>query len=553
MIKFTNFYYRVKDYILFSRLRSLFSLSSLIFQNCYFLFKRSLSIKSYILKLNKTIEENEETPKTNIKIWYMNITSHLAKPSLFSISGVFVMKLCEFIGAEVNYIQCLSGFDYCHSGANPKIVNQKMPCYSCIKFNSNLYEGSKKLIFDSNNSKNVNDLNINLNRLINFEYKDLNIGRICLPSIKSILRTSEISNSKNGLEHLRRAVESSINFIDWLDKQYAKTVPDKIVVFNGLNFNEAVLREWGINKKIPVVTFENGKRESTVEFSNNIAVISGFDFVDRLLTPEEEITISSFMNNRINGSSPPGQATDFIKWQSGADHDFKENIPSSRLTVSVFTNIDWDTAQAWSHDIFNSMWEWLDYLIPIMKNNKDINFVIRAHPAEAYVIKRTFNSTKVWFIKNKLHECSNVFLIDADTPYNSYELIKNSDFCLVSNSTVGLEAQYLNTPTLASSWAYYTNFDLVTKPETLNDYKSLLNNWLEGKYPNLEGYNYKKLNSYLYQYFFETEFMFDDHIENYQSNHYAFKSGSVVNIKTINRYEDILEGIINVGTFKNHG
>ena len=86
------------------------------------MFKRSLSIKSYILKLNKTIEENEETPKTNIKIWYMNITSHLAKPSLFSISGVFVMKLCEFIGAEVNYIQCLSGFDYCHSGANPKIV-----------------------------------------------------------------------------------------------------------------------------------------------------------------------------------------------------------------------------------------------------------------------------------------------------------------------------------------------------------------------------------------------------------------------------------------------
>ena len=31
--------------------------------------------------------------------------------------------------------------------------------------------------------------------------------------------------------------------------------------------------------------------------SNNIAVISGFDFVDRLLTPK--ITISSFMNNKL--------------------------------------------------------------------------------------------------------------------------------------------------------------------------------------------------------------------------------------------------------------
>ena len=105
---------------------------------------------------------------------------------------------------------------------------------------------------------------------------------------------------------------------------------------------------------------------------------------------------------------------------------------------------------------------------------------------------------------------------------------------------------------MASSWAYYTNFDLVTKPETLNDYKSLLNNWLEGKYPNLKGTT-TKTKFLSVSVFFETEFMFDDHIENYQSNHYAFKSGSVVNIKTINRYEDILEGIINVGTFKNHG
>ena len=329
--------------------------------------------------------------------------------------------------------------------------------------------------------------------------------------------------------------------------------PDKIVVFNGMQFNEAVLREWGLNKNIPVITFENGKSESTVEFSNELAVISGFDFIDRNLNGFEEEIIHSFMESRIYGSNPPGQVTDFIKWEKNSVKDLVKDDKKFNLIVSVFTNLDWDTAQAWSHDLFDSMWEWLDYLVPIMKQNKEVLFIIRAHPAEAYMVKRTFNTTKNWFIQNKLNEYKNIILIDSDTPYNSYELIKETNFCLISNSTIGLEAQYLKTPTLASSWAYYTNFDLVTKPKSLKEYKNTLSEWLTGGYQKLENYNFDKLNSYLYQYFFETEFTFEDYIENYQSSHYAFKNKSIVNIRTVEKYEEIIDGIVKKGSFKKHG
>ena len=219
--------------------------------------------------------------------------------------------------------------------------------------------------------------------------------------------------------------------------------------------------------------------------------------------------------------------------------------------MSIFTNLDWDTAQAWSHDLFDSMWDWLDYLIPIMKQNEHTLFVIRAHPAEAYMVKKTFNTTKNWFYENKLDEYENIILIDSDTPYNSYELIKKSNFCLISNSTIGLEAQYLKTPALASSWVYYTNFDLVTKPKSLQEYKNVLNDWLAGNYQKLENYNFDKLYSYMYQYFFETEFTFEDYIENYQSSHYAFKNKSIVTIKTIDKYQEIVEGIVKKEVLKN--
>ena len=513
MIKFKKIYYTIKDFIIFSKLRSTFSLLSLLFQNIYLFFKKSLGIKKYILKLNKVIEDNNKETKTDISIWYMNITSHLAKPSLFAIVGVFIMKLCEFIGAEVKYIQCLSGFQYCHSGANPKSYKRKMPCYSCIKFNSTLYKGSKKLLFKRTDSKNQLDQINTISKLIGFQYKGLSVGKICIPSIKSILRTSKFSNNKEGIYHLKKAIESSITFIDWLDLEYKKSKPDKIVVFNGLHFNKAVLREWGLNKNIPVITFENGKSESTVEFSNELAVISGFDFINRKLNKIEEKTIHSFMESRIHGSNPPGQVTDFINWKKNSVDDFKKSFDSSKLIVSIFTNLDWDTAQAWSHDLFDSMWDWLDYLIPIMKQNEHTLFVIRAHPAEAYMVKKTFNTTKNWFYENKLDEYENIILIDSDTPYNSYELVKKSNFCLISNSTIGLEAQYLKTPALASSWVYYTNFDLVTKPKSLQEYKNVLNDWLAGNYQKLENYNFDKLYSYMYQYFFETEFTFEDYMK----------------------------------------
>ena len=44
------------------------------------------------------------------------------------------------------------------------------------------------------------------------------------------------------------------------------------------------------------------------------------------------------------------------------------------------------------------------------------------------MVKRTFNTTKKWFIQNKLNEYKNIILIDSDTPYNSYELIKETNF-----------------------------------------------------------------------------------------------------------------------------
>ncbi len=549
MVKYKNKYYLIKDYILFSKFRSFFSLLSLFFQNLYFKLQKTLSIKEYILKLNELISSNMEPPKTDITIWYMNISSHLVKPSLFAIVGVFIMKLCELVGADVNYIHCKSGFDYCHSGANPTNPRKKMPCYSCVKFNETLYSGSSKLVFNNNFNKTYLSESIQLEKLINYKYKNLNVGKICLPSIKSILRTSEISDKDDGIHHLKKAIESSITFIDWLDYEYSLNKPEKIVVFNGLNFNEAILREWGLDKKISVITFENGKRESTVEFSNKIAVVSGFEFRDRKLDLKEEEKIKSFMNNRMVASSSPGN---FISWENNGTHVFQKKIDKYKFVVSIFPNLSWDTAQAQSYDIFDSMWDWLDSLISIIKKNKDILFVIRAHPAEAYVIKRTFNSTKEWFYRNSLNNYPNVSLIDADTPFNSYELINISNFCLVSNSTIGLEAQYLETPTLASSWSAYSEFDLVTKPESLNEYNEILNDWVSGNINNLSKYNYDKLNSYLYQYFFETEFSFDDYIENYQSNHYAFKNRSIVNFRTINNYENILKGIISNGSFKNN-
>ena len=48
----------------------------------------------------------------------------------------------------------------------------------------------KSYLFERTYSKNQLDHINTMNKLIEFQYKDLNVGKICIPSVKSILRTS---------------------------------------------------------------------------------------------------------------------------------------------------------------------------------------------------------------------------------------------------------------------------------------------------------------------------------------------------------------------------
>ena len=73
-----------------------------------------------------------------------------------------------------------------------------------------------------------------------------------------------------------------------------------------------------------------------------------------------------------------------------------------KSTVSIFTNVSWDTSQFVSNSIFESMFDWLESLKVVFENNNDVNFVIRPHPGENRKIKKTFYTVTDWY-NEKIH------------------------------------------------------------------------------------------------------------------------------------------------------
>jgi hypothetical protein len=71
-----------------------------------------------------------------------------------------------------------------------------------------------------------------------------------------------------------------------------------------------------------------------------------------------------------------------------------------------------------------------------------------------------------------------VLFVDAGEPFSSYELILQSKFVMVYNSTIGLEASILGKPVLCGGKARFTQIPTVFYPKSAEEYRMKADEYL---------------------------------------------------------------------------
>lgn len=411
----------------------------------------------------------------------------------FSLLAAWGLQLA---GNPVVHFTCHSGMSRCVLGVNIDNPSELPPCKRCVGQSKRLLASANIYWFTYQHDQNlfsaIKTLGIEDLSRFSFDFDGfypkpdyhlgiqkveadtkIPLGSLVLPALRWALRRHDLLDDEPTLNLLRTFIQSAysvaISFAKFLDQ----VDPGVVVIFNGIMYPEAAAR-WVANKRgLRVITHEVGFQPFSAFFTDGQATAYPMHIPEAFeLTSEQNERLDGYLSQRFKGEFTMAGIR-FWPQIRGLDRDFMKHASHFDQIVSVFTNVVNDTSQVHASTVFNYMYDWLAHLVEIIRDHPDALFVIRAHPDEKRRGTRKHSRQPVsdWVGNNKIDQLPNVIFVDSNEPVSSYELIQQSKFVCVYNSSIGLEAALLGVPVLCGGKARYTQYPTVYFPQTPGEYK----------------------------------------------------------------------------------
>ena len=385
-------------------------------------------------------------------------------------------------GSPVRYVVCREGMEQCILGLHPDDYPRDPTCSACIGFSEMLFPADKviRLEFDRQAAAEVEAelAGLQMSELRGWVHDGLPLGELCLPGLRWALRRLQLPEDEPTRAVYRQFLRSAASLASRFAAIYAQNQPRAVVVFNGIMYPEAVARAVAASQGIPVITHEVGLLPLSAYFSHREATFREVEFSDAgELSPSDEQRLDEYLRIRRNGRFSMAGIQFWPEMQP-----FPEQLEAKRAVhrqmVTIFTNVIFDTSLVHANAVFADMFDWLESLLPVMRDQADTLFVIRAHPDEDRPGKVSRESVLEWYRTSGLAAQPNVAFLGPSDYVSSYELIERSKLVLVYNSSTGLEACILGVPVLCAGRSRYLAVDPRLLPANRQAYLAQLSGLL---------------------------------------------------------------------------
>lgn len=407
----------------------------------------------------------------------------------FSQNAAFALLTAwglQLQGVPVIHFACRAGMSRCVLGTNPDDYRQVPPCKACVAQSQRMYASATTKWFgyqpDAELAAAIKDLCLDDLSVLGLPIPSFAIqiplGSLVLPSLRWALRRHHLIDDEATRFLLREFIQSAY----WVAVEFAallaETDPRAVVLFNGLQFPEAVARWVARQFGIPVITHEVGFQPFSAFFSHREVTAYPIDIPDDFeLSPEQRARIEAHLSRRFQGEFTMAGIT-FWPEMNALSEDFLQRAAQFEQIVPVFTNVIFDTSQVHANTIFPQMFAWLDLVLEVIWAHPETLFVIRAHPDEMRAGKQSRESVQQWVAANHVDQLPNVIFVGSDENLSSYDLIRRSKFVMVYNSSIGLEATLLGAAVLCGGKARYTQYPTVYLPSTPQAYCEMAEEFL---------------------------------------------------------------------------
>jgi hypothetical protein len=489
-----------------------------------------------IWNMNRQVVAHSQPESDQRPVVLFNASSRLDG---FSQNAAFTLLTSwglQLRGVPVIHFACQTGMTRCVLGTFPNDHRQLPPCQACIAQSKKMYVSAETrwFAYQPNPDLAIALDGLNLDGLSDFEFPfeihqsltadrglpstnsgqpSIPLADLVLPSLRWALRRHHLKDDESTRFFLREYIQSAYRVAVEFMALLAHTKPQAVVLFNGLQFPEAVSRWVAQQYGVPVITHEVGFLPFSVFFTHGQATAYPIEIPDEFeLSPEQFARVEAQHQRRLQGDFTMAGIT-FWPQMNELDEDFLKFAERFKQIVPVFTNVIFDTSQVHANTIFEHMYAWLDLVLKLINSHPDTLFVIRAHPDEMRAGKQSRESVRQWIAANKVDQLPNVVFVPSDAPLSSYELIRRSKFVLVYNSSIGLEATLLGAPVLCGGKARYTQYPTVFFPPTSQAYRDMAEEFLNAEHINVPQEFAHNAWRFLYYQFFRAALPLDRYLE----------------------------------------
>jgi len=474
-----------------------------------------LGVNRDIRKMAKVIAKASPEPDDSKIVISFNASTRITGLSLNAAFAMLAGWSLRLQGARVANFVCQRGMTRCVLGTDREDILKIPPCEKCLIQSGAVYHRSDVIWMPYYQSEELAKLlqDTDLVTLRSFTYGGIPLGKLCLPSMRWILRRHHLQDDNPTRILYRHYILSAYKVARQFERLVKEAHPVSTMVFNGMQFPEAAVRWVAQKHGVPVYSHEVGLRPFSAFFTEGEATAYPVDIPEGFqLSDEQNRRLDDYLSKRFNGDfSMAGVA--FWPEMNGLDDRLLEKMKAFKQVVPIFTNVIFDTSQPHANVIFPHMFAWLDEVLQVVNAHPDTLFVIRAHPDESRPGKASQESVADWVRERDAEALSNIIFISPDEYFSSYEMIQRAKFVMIYNSTIGMEASIMGAPVLCAGKARFTQLDTVFFPKSKGDYLARLEEFLSKD--NVTAPKRHQINArrFLYYQLYRTSLPFDRFLE----------------------------------------
>ena len=402
----------------------------------------------------------------------------IKKIVFYSLQGIAPLHLGQGLeilqeylnkGTQVKVVTCDNALNTCFFNPCHNVV----ACSMCESRSQYMHQKiginkeditSLKKLFDEDLSYRFDDLD----QLLSFEYKGMDVGRGVASSFISLLRNYNIDGQIEQHQLLiNELLKVAINVVENFIQIVKEEQPDRIVLFNG-RFAElypviCIAKKHGIDYE----TYETGSSQNKYQIFRN-SLPHSIKYRHGLMMElwrenkddaKESIGEAWFLNRR-KGIEIIGKS--FIKNQ--VQHSLPQSFDDKKMNIAIFNSSEDEVKviEEFQTPLFNHQNEIIEKIIREFYSYDNVHFYLRCHPNLSGVNNIQMQEIKSW-------NYPNLTVILPENPIDSYHLMESCDKVLTFGSSMGIEATFYGQPSILYGNTFYMNLDVTYNPKSFKE------------------------------------------------------------------------------------